>query len=360
MNALALLLALLLAPLQALAVCSKPQPGWLWNYDGTMGGQYRIRMTLVFGEKEITGVYFYASQLKDIPLRGRMLDGTRVVLEEHDAAGAVSARFEAEFPEQDPGGKYGDSKLECEIIRGTWSRPDGGAAIPVSLSMESGTAASLNNRYAALGVNDPEKLHRNSQAFWLAVKRDDRKAVAALIRYPIRVDTAASRKRYATARELLADYELIFTPPFREEIALGLPRNMFVRSEGAMLGSGQVWFGPDGKVMALNNLSAAQARPAAAAPAGPQKQSADDVPPAVKALRQGMPPDVSDFIRRAVVCNHWAGEEPYNDERRVQINAAVSGLRCRELDADQNLIRKRHAGNAEILKRIARARNTPL
>jgi hypothetical protein len=28
---------------------------------------------------------------------------------------------------------------------------------------------------------------------------------------------------------------------------------MFVRDVGAMLGSGQVWFGADGKVTALNN-----------------------------------------------------------------------------------------------------------
>jgi hypothetical protein len=58
-------------------------------------------------------VYFYASQRKDIPLKGRMLDGNRLVLEEFDSAGIAIARYEAEFP---------------------------------------------------------EKLHHNSQAFWLAVK----------------------------------------------------------------------------------------------------------------------------------------------------------------------------------------------
>ena len=68
-----ILLCLFLLPAQAFAACSKNQPGWLWNYNGEMGGKYRIRMTLVFGPGEITGVYFYASQLKDIALRGRML-----------------------------------------------------------------------------------------------------------------------------------------------------------------------------------------------------------------------------------------------------------------------------------------------
>ena len=246
-------LLVLLAPLQALAACNKSQPGWLWNYNGELAGKYRIRMTLVFAGESLSGVYFYASSLKDIPLRGRMIDATHVVLEELDAAGNVSATFDAEFPEQAPETAYGDSALECEVIRGTWRKTGSETALPVLLQMEGGTAGSIKHRYAAIGVKDPETVHRNSQAFWLAVKKDDRRTAASLIRYPIRVDTSAGRKRYASAEELLADYDLIFTPRFREEIGKAFPRNMFVRDEGAMLGSGQVWFGADGKVTALNN-----------------------------------------------------------------------------------------------------------
>jgi len=248
-----ILLCLLLLPVQTFAACSKNQPGWLWNYNGEMAGKYRIRMTLVFAGEEVSGVYFYASSLKDIPLRGRMLDATHVLLEELDAAGNAVASFRAEFPEKAPESAFGDSALECEVIRGTWSKAGSDTSLPVYLQMEGGTSGSIKHRYAAIGVRDPESLHRNSQAFWLAVKREDRKTAASLIRYPIRVDTSAGRKRYASADELLADYELIFTPAFRESIAKGLPRNMFVRDQGAMLGSGQVWFGADGKVTALNN-----------------------------------------------------------------------------------------------------------
>jgi hypothetical protein len=182
-----------------------------------------------------------------------MLDATHVLLEELDASGKPVATFEAEFPEKDLESAFGDSALECEVIRGTWSKIGEDKTLPVYLQMEGGSAGSIKHRYAAIGVRDPETVHRNSQAFWLAIKKDDRKTAASLIRYPIRVDTTAGRKRYASAEELLADYELIFTPRFREDIAKGLPRNMFVRGEGAMLGSGQVWFGADGKVTALNN-----------------------------------------------------------------------------------------------------------
>ncbi len=363
-----------LLPSPSWAACTKVQPGWLWNYEGHIAGQHRIRMTLVFGQGEITGVYFYASQLKDIPLRGRLLDATRVVLEELDPAGQPSARFEAEFPQTAPESKFGSSELQCEVIRGVWRKIGAEAALPVVLEMEGGTAGSLKSRYGAIGVRDPEALHRNSQAFWRAVQREDRKAAARLIRYPIRIDTAAGQRRYTSAEQLLADYDLIFTPGFRELIAQGLPRHMFVRDQGAMLGHGQVWFGADGKVTALNGAgmaapaslagSAVKTAPpggagvsVAAASAAP---AASDDPPALAALRQGMPTDVSDFIRRAVVCNHWAGEEPYDDERRAQIHAAVQSLRCRALDADQAALRTKYAGHAEVLGRLKRARVTPL
>ena len=368
----------MLGSAQVWAACTKVEPGWLWNYEGQLADKYRIRMTLVFGTGEITGVYFYASQLKDIALRGRMLDDTRVVLEEVDASGQPIARFEAEFPQRAPQSKFGASDLQCEVIVGTWRKAGADTALPVQLEMDGGTAGSLKNRYGAIGVRDQEALHRNSQAFWRAVQRDDRKTAAHLIRYPIRLATTAGQRRYMAAEQLLADYDLIFTPRFRELVAQGLPRNMFVRDQGAMLGHGQVWFGADGRVTALNTALSVPAPEAPSAspavntsvagaatlptPAPPTSapQAANDDPPPLAALRQGMPPDVSDFIRRAVICNHWAGEEPYDEERRAQINAAVQTLRCRALDADQAALRGKYAGNALVLGRLKRARTTPL
>jgi hypothetical protein len=52
--------------------------------------------------------------------------------------------------------------------------------------------------------------------------------------------------------------------------------------------------------------------------------------------------------------------KPYDEDRRAQINAAVQTLRCRALDADQAALRAKHAGHAEVLGRLKRARVTPL
>ena len=98
--------------------------------------------------------------------------------------------------------------------------------------------------------------------------------------------------------------------------------------------------------------------PLIAVPAKPEP--VNEEAPGVRALQEGMPPEVQDFIRRAVNCNHWAGEEPYNEERRAQMAAAVSSLRCRELDTDQKELRSRYAKDAAVLARIAQSRRTPL
>ena len=98
--------------------------------------------------------------------------------------------------------------------------------------------------------------------------------------------------------------------------------------------------------------------PLIAVPAQPEP--VNEEAPGVRALQEGMPPEVRDFIRRAVNCNHWAGEEPYNEERRAQMAAAVSSLRCRELDTDQKDLRSRYAKDAAVLARIAQSRRTPL
>ena len=67
---------------------------------------------------------------------------------------------------------------------------------------------------------------------------------------------------------------------------------------------------------------------------------------------RGMPADVQHFIVRWQDCVHWLGEEPYDSDRRRQIEQAVAAS-CPGLDHLGAEIRRRHAGSAEILARIA-------
>ena len=87
------LLGLSVSP-TASAACERNEPGYLWNFDGAIAEKYPVRMTLVFSGDTLEGVYTYRSQLRDIRLRGRIDGGKSVVLDELDAAGRVTARFE--------------------------------------------------------------------------------------------------------------------------------------------------------------------------------------------------------------------------------------------------------------------------
>lgn len=238
----------------ASAACERNEPGYLWNFDGAIAEKYPIRMTLVFSGDTLEGVYTYRSQLRDIRLRGRIDGGKSVVLDELDAAGRITARFEGEFVTRDPKGRYGDSELACEVIVGSWGKVGSSERLSVYLGTEGATAGSLKHRYGTIGVRDDEVVHRGAARFWRAVKAGDRATVAAQVRYPTAVTLDGKVRRLTGPKDLLALYDAVFTPKFVGAILESTPRYMFVRDQGAMLGSGWVWFGADGKVTALNNF----------------------------------------------------------------------------------------------------------
>lgn len=79
-------------------------------------------------------------------------------------------------------------------------------------------------------------------------------------------------------------------------------------------------------------------------------------PPEVRALMKGMPPDAASFISRAVECNHWGGEEPYDKARAKEIKQAVDRLKCERLDADEQTLRRKYRGKPDIIKAMTAAK----
>lgn len=67
------------------------------------------------------------------------------------------------------------------------------------------------------------------------------------------------------------------------------------------------------------------------------------------------PAKVFDFAGRWAGCTHWGGEEGYDADRRAQISAAVTELRCSSLEADGAALRRDYAESPRILALIARA-----
>jgi len=243
-------MAMLIVPLIANAICVKNEPNWLWNYEGSIGSKYRVRMTLIFSGRNVNGVYFYANELKDIQLQGRIINGVDIILDELNAAGKAVARFEGKFLEHDDiHRRFGSNKLECEIIVGSWHKLNSNKIQSVDLSIDSGTFGTLTNRYSIAGAQDDSLIHQNALLFWNAVKRKDKRTVASLILYPIAVGISNGTKLINSPNELITNYNAIFSPRYRKAIVNALPRNMFVRDQGVMLGNGEVWFNSNGKII---------------------------------------------------------------------------------------------------------------
>lgn len=103
---------------------------------------------------------------------------------------------------------------------------------------------------AADGIADA-----NAQAFLTslqtAVRSDDRRRVAKLVHYPLRVNraTAASAggaaptpRNVENAAAFVQGYGTIFTPKVREAVLRQDPAKLFRNAQGAMIGNGEVWF----------------------------------------------------------------------------------------------------------------------
>jgi hypothetical protein len=62
-----------------------------------------------------------------------------------------------------------------------------------------------------------------------------------------------------------------------------------------------------------------------------------------------VPDDVAQFVDRRQTCDHFRGEEPYNAERRAELEEATEKY-CRGTDRELACLRSKYRGSATILK----------
>ena len=83
--------------------------------------------------------------------------------------------------------------------------------------------------------------------------------------------------------------------------------------------------------------------------------AADDLDAIIKRYRTALktaPPDVAAWMGRHFMCWHWGGEEPYNAERRAEIQKGVEEAKCDTIDAEEKALRRKHAGSPPALAAI--------
>lgn len=84
-----------------------------------------------------------------------------------------------------------------------------------------------------------------------------------------------------------------------------------------------------------------------------QPLSAAPVKPAGAAPR--LPADAQAYVTRRRGCNHWGGEDAYDEARGREIAAAAKALRCDAVDADEARLRRRYGKDPAVLKAFDRA-----
>jgi hypothetical protein len=220
-------------------------------YDGTIG-KTPVRVALVLGNGPVEGRYAYQVSTSDIVLKGQLdAAGKHLTLTELDASGHPKATFDGTFADHGPQFANG-ATLNCEVVTGKWQMI-GQPPVDFRLSSDSSGSMQFGHLYDAAGVTDDEAVNKAAEAFRNAVIHNQRDVIAKIMIYPFETNVNGKRTNILSAKTFLAQYDRIFTPAFRATIASDIPRLMFVRDQGVMLGGGEVWFDPDGKVITLNN-----------------------------------------------------------------------------------------------------------
>lgn len=62
---------------------------------------------------------------------------------------------------------------------------------------------------------------------------------------------------------------------------------------------------------------------------------------------RGMPADVQRYLVKRADCEHWSGEEPYDADRKAEIERNVNES-CTGLDAQTAALRTRHANDPAV------------
>jgi hypothetical protein len=65
-----------------------------------------------------------------------------------------------------------------------------------------------------------------------------------------------------------------------------------------------------------------------------------------------LPKDAAAVVKRRLECDHWAGEEPYDNARAREIARAIRRNKCSSLATDEAATLKRYPNNPKVVKAV--------
>lgn len=222
-----------------------------YDYQGTIGDDMSVQMSLYPLEKEMVGSYFYKTQGEEISLKG-MAQGQDIILFEFNKKGERTATF--------MGTMTGVDKIE-----GTWVSNDNKKSYPFVLSLVSILpGAEYGKRYevAVSGYSDQE-VEDFATKIRTYIRNSDKEMLSELMSYPITVKLNDKPVEIQNKADFIARYDEIFHPEYKQAMSNASTKYMFANWKGIMFGEGlyNIWINQvseskeNGKLMitAINN-----------------------------------------------------------------------------------------------------------
>jgi alpha-beta hydrolase superfamily lysophospholipase len=114
------------------------------------------------------------------------------------------------------------------------------ALLPLPLAAAQAAPADLNKSIDML-IGDHVKVQHLLADLQQSVASHNPAGVAALVHYPIKVNPGKKPFTVRSQKEFIKDYDRIITQDISEAILKQKYDALFVNSQGAMLGEGEVW-----------------------------------------------------------------------------------------------------------------------
>lgn len=207
----------------------KLEAGKWYDFEGLIG-KAKVQLSLfLLNNGQLKGNYCYHKYERKIELSGNVI-GDQIVLAEHTPDGTMAHM---------KGGLVSDS---TDHFDGIWEDMEGIKWFPFQLTLRSISGSSYLNRYSGFLYGSDQDVEDFMKRIKSAILKGDKNWIARHLHYPIRVSLNGQEDITLKNKEqLMANFDAVFYPEFKEQIKRFCSCNLFVNYQGAMLGNGQIW-----------------------------------------------------------------------------------------------------------------------
>lgn len=195
-----------------------------YDYQGTIGKDLSIQLSIYPLGKEIVGSYFYENKRIEIELKGKA-GANEIILNEYDEAGKNTGTFKGTMDTVDK-------------IDGTWISADNKRSYPFTLSCKSiAPGAEYGKRYGVATTESDQNVENFVSEIQSDVIHDRKEQLAEVVVYPIHVKMNGKETTLQNQDDFIKNYDKVFYPNFKQILSHAFTKYMFANWRGIMFGT---------------------------------------------------------------------------------------------------------------------------